>query len=109
MKTAAASVMTALAASACCIGPVVFSLMGAGALSVASTKLEPYRPWFLAATVVMLAGAFCAAYGPMATGECDDAGSCTPQSRRTARILVWIVALVTAILVAFPYYIGFFI
>lgn len=107
MKTAAASVMTALAASACCIGPVVFSLMGAGALSVASTKLEAYRPWFLAATAVMLAGAFYAAYRPMAT-ECDDAGQCAPQSRRTARVLVWIVAVVAAILVAFPYYIGFF-
>jgi mercuric ion transport protein len=107
MKTAVASVVAALAASACCIGPVVFSLMGAGALSAASTKMEPYRPWFLAAAAVMLGGAFYTAYRPLAVDVCD-AERCEPRSRTIARLLVWIAAIVAALLIAFPYYIGFF-
>lgn len=66
MKAALGSMGAALVASACCIGPVVFSLMGAGALSAASTKLEPYRPWFMAGTAALLGVAFYAAYRPAA-------------------------------------------
>jgi len=43
MKAAMARVGAALVTSACCIGPVVFTLLGAGALSAASLKLVPYR------------------------------------------------------------------
>ena len=94
MKAALGSVGAALAASACCIGPVVFSLMGAGALSAA-------------ATVAMLGGAFYTAYRPAASANdgCDDV--CTPTARRTARLLLWIAAVAAAILIAFPYYIGY--
>jgi mercuric ion transport protein len=105
-KAALGSVGAAVAASACCIGPVVFSLMGAGALSVASTRLEPYRPWFIVATVAMLGGAFYAAYRPVQVEACYE-GACTPASRRTTRIVVWIAAIAAGILVAFPYYIGY--
>lgn len=106
MKAAVGSMGAALVASACCIGPVVFSLMGAGALSAASTRLEPYRPWFMAGTLALLGVAFYAAYRPAAgdTG-CDDV--CAPAAKRTAKIVVWIAAAVAAILIAFPYYIGY--
>ena len=107
MKSAVVSIVAALAASTCCIGPVVFSLMGAGALSAASTKMEPYRPWFLAATAVMLGGAFYAAYRPLAVDVCD-AERCAPRSRTMARLLVWIAAIVAALLITLPYYIGLF-
>lgn len=108
MKAALASVITALAASVCCIGPVVFSLMGVGALSVASTKVEPYRPYFLTATAVILGGAFYAAYRPVTSAACGAEG-CAPRSRTVAKRLVWIAAVVAALLIAFPYYIGFFL
>lgn len=107
MNAAFGSVGAALAASACCIGPVVFSLMGAGALSAASTKLEPYRPWFMAATVALLGVAFYAAYRPAASEDACGDEVCAPASRQTAKMLVWIAAIVAAILVAFPYYIGY--
>jgi hypothetical protein len=54
MKTAVAGIGAALAASACCIGPVVFSLLGVGALSAASLKLVPYRPWFIGFTILLV-------------------------------------------------------
>ena len=108
MKSAAVAVGAALAASACCIGPVVFTLLGAVALSSASLTLVPYRPWFLGATVVIIAAGFYGAYRPTPT-ECVAKGACAPQSRRTARRVMWIAAVVAVLLVTFPYYIGWFI
>lgn len=107
MKTAALSVGVALAASACCIGPVVFTLLGAGALSAASLELVPYRPWFTAATALIIGIGFYSAYRPLP--ECSTDGVCTPQSRRAARIVIWIAAVGALVLVAFPYYIGWFV
>jgi len=103
VKFALAALGGAIGASACCIGPVVFSLIGAGALGAASVRLEPYRPWFIAFTVVLVAAGFYGAYRPVRDDACG-AGMCTPRSKRPLRILVWMVAAVAAILIAFPYY-----
>ena len=107
MKAVVGSLLTAVAASTCCIGPVVFSLMGAGALSAASTRFEPYRPWFVVMTVVLLGVGFAAAYRPVRrTADCND-GTCATQANRTAKIFVWIAAIVAVLLIAFPYYIRY--
>ena len=65
MKTALAAVLTAGVASACCIGPVAFVLLGAGAFGASLSALEPYRPALLGLTAVLLGGAFFVAYRPM--------------------------------------------
>ena len=108
MKTAMGVVGAALAVSACCIGPVVFSLVGAGALAAFAVKLEAYRPWFLGLTLVLVGVAFFSAYHPAANESCSaDGGACTPASRRTAKIMVWIAAALAVLLITFPYYIGY--
>lgn len=101
MKTALASVLAAGVASACCIGPVAFVLLGAGALGASLSALEPYRPVLLGLTAVLLGGAFYVAYP---TSDCD---ACSPVSRRRTRIAVWIAAALAAALVTFPYYVGY--
>ena len=108
MKVAVTVICSALGASACCIGPVVFSLMGAGALSAASVRLEPYRPWFIAVTVIFVGAALYGAYRPALNEECKE-GVCNTQSKRTLRTFVWIIAAIAAALIAFPYYIGWFV
>lgn len=108
MKLALAAIGGALGASACCIGPVVFSLLGAGALGAASVKLEPYRPGLIGLTVLLVGVVFYGAYRPSQTDACQD-GVCTPQSRRTAKVLAWIIAAMAAILIAFPYYVGWLV
>jgi mercuric ion transport protein len=100
MKTALASVLAAAVASACCIGPVAFVLLGAGAFGASLSALEPYRPFFLAATALLLGGAFVVAYRPT-----SDSGTCSPASRRRTRVVVWLAAAVTVALVTFPYYV----
>lgn len=104
MKTALASVLAAGAASACCIGPVVFVLFGAGALGTSLAVLEPYRPALLTITTLLLGAAFFAAYRPL-----DDCAACAPASRRRTRVAVWIAAAVAVALVTFQYYVGYFV
>ena len=70
MKTALGVIGAAAAASVCCTGPVVFTSLGAGALSAASVKLEVYRPWFLGVTFVLLGAAFYGACRPGASEPC---------------------------------------
>lgn len=107
MKAVVGSVVAAAAASACCLGPVVFSFLGAGALGAASTRLEPYRPWFLALTAVLLGMGFIAAYRRQ-PAACSD-GSCAPSSRRTARIMLWLAIVFVGLLATFPYYVKWLI
>jgi mercuric ion transport protein len=55
MVMAAGGLLSALAASSCCILPVVlFSLGISGAWIGNFTQLAPYQPYFLAATAVFL-------------------------------------------------------
>jgi hypothetical protein len=106
MKTAVGVIGAAFAASACCIGPVAFSLIGAGALGASAVKLAPYRPWLIGLTLLFVAAAFYGAYRPSAV-DCRDDGTCTPPSKQAAKLLAWIAAAIAAVLIAFPYYIGY--
>jgi mercuric ion transport protein len=108
MKAALGGVAAALIASACCAGPVAFSLIGVGALGASTVVLEPYRPWFIGMTAVLVGSAFYGAYRPVPLEACAD-GACAPRSRQTARLLVWIAAIIAIVLLAFPYYIGWLV
>ena len=102
MKIALASVVAAGVASACCIGPVAFVLLGAGAFGASLSALAPYRPVLLGLTAVLLGGTFYTAYRP--TLDCD---ACSLASRTRTRIAVWIAAALVAALVTFPYYVEY--
>jgi mercuric ion transport protein len=78
-----------------------------GAIGASAVALEPYRPWFIGVTVALVGFAFYSAYRPLSADVCGD-GTCVPPSRRAARLLAWIAALVSAVLIAFAYYIGWF-
>ena len=102
MKMAAASVLAATVASACCLGPVALMAVGAGAFGASMASLERYRPIFLAVTALLVGAAFYLAYRPMSA--CD---SCPPAARRRGKITAWLAALLVVALVTFPYYVGF--
>jgi mercuric ion transport protein len=104
MKTGIGAVFAAVAASACCLGPVVFTAIGSGVLAAASTKLAVVRPVFLGLTVVLLGGGFYQTYGGRrATAACVD-GSCRPDMNRKARVVLWIATIAVALFATFPYY-----
>lgn len=55
------SATTSLLATLCCVGPVAYSVLGAGGV-LAAARLQPWRPWILAGSAVFLALGFFSAY-----------------------------------------------
>ncbi len=99
------AVLAAIGASLCCVLPVVVVFAGIGS-AAAGVMFEPYRPFFILLTVGLLGFAFYSAYRPQST-ECAPGESCAvPENRRRQRALLWIVAVVSLLLLTFPYYIG---
>lgn len=95
------AVLAAFGASLCCVLPVAVAILGVGSAALAA-QLEPLRPWLAGLTVLLLGLAFYQAYKPV---DCGPGEACAvPRSRRRNRIILWIVALVAAVLMAFPYY-----
>src|SRR5688500_15122930 len=103
MRTRIGSVITAVAASACCLGPAVLSGVGAGALSAAALKLEAFRPLFLAATIALLGAGFVVTDRRSLSEQCATDGSCAPSSSRGAKVMLWLATIAVILLVAFPY------
>ncbi len=100
---ASGSLLGGLLASACCIGPLVASLFSIGGLAFA-TALEPYRPLFIGLTVLFLGVGFYYAYRPVSEEDCGPDGECSvPQNRRTQRVMLWVISVLTAVLIAVPY------
>ena len=100
--------ISALLASACCLGPLVLVGLGlSGAWIGNLTRLEPYRPYFLAAAVVALAFAWRRIFRPAAA--CEPGAVCAvPRVRNACRILFWIVTVLVLIALAFPYVLPWF-
>ena len=98
------AVASAVAASICCFGPLVLALLGLGG-GARLLKLEPYRPYSLAAAGLFLGAAFYLAYRPRPEEECAADSACArPSSRRGQRITLWIVAVIVGLAAAFPYF-----
>jgi mercuric ion transport protein len=107
--TASGSLLSALLSFlplTCCIFPVTFSFLGAGGLALAMDMMQ-YRPHFIALTVVLLAAGLYFAYRPEKL-ECAPGTVCaTPKSRKLQRVSLWVVAILTLALIAFPYIIPY--
>jgi mercuric ion transport protein len=99
----AAGFLAALGASVCCVLPLVMVSLGLGGAWLAHlTALEPWRPWFIAATAIALGMAGWRLYGPNA--GCDDDRVCANVGvQRRQRVVLWLVVAVVVPLLAFPY------
>ena len=91
------AVTAAIAASACCLVPAALALLGVSGAGFAA-RFAPYRTYFLIATGVALATGFWFAY----RRQKDDCGCEAPRSRKAARIGLWITAVLTVALAAYP-------
>ena len=101
--TLAGSVIGGTLASLCCIGPLVFALLGISGAAFAQ-RFAPLRPYFLVASYALLAGAFYSTYRP-ARVECGPGEACEmPRANRVGRVLLWIAAVVVVLVTTFPSY-----
>ncbi len=101
---ATGSLLGALAASSCCILPLVlFSLGISGAWIGNLTALYPYKPYFVTITLLFLAGGFYMAYLKPKIA-CEAGSYCaTPTSGRVLKISLWGSTLLVSAALAFPY------
>lgn len=95
----------AVAASVCCLGPLVLVTLGAtGAWIGGLAALEPYRPLLMLATVGLLGSAFYREYRKPKADSCTPGTICAvPAARRGMRVGLWMVAALVAGLLALPY------
>jgi len=104
LVAALAGVGTALLSSACCIGPAVLALAGAGGAGLAA-GLEPLRPYFLGMSAIFLSVGFYLAYRRREAEACPTGGNCaSPDRRRGMRIGLWIAAFIAVGAAAYPYF-----
>ncbi len=96
------SVIAAILASICCIGPVVLVGIGVGSLAFFS-QFNALRPYFIIGSLLLLVPAFYFAYRKREV-KCED-GSCKIESAgKWNQISVWIAAIFVAGFIAFPYF-----
>ena len=107
MKTPRATLVSSVAlgvlSSACCIGPLVFATLGiAGA--AAAQRLEPLRPYLLAATYGLLGWAFYSTYRA-AQPDCGPGEACEmPATNRAGKIALWAASILVLLATTFPSY-----
>lgn len=102
-------ILSAFAASLCCITPVLTLISGASGLASAFSWMEPFRPYLIATTIAVLAFAWYQKLKPAAASKidctCDEDGK--PIEKGNFLKSKKFLALVTAfalLALTFPYY-----
>lgn len=100
--------LAAILASTCCLGPLVLVVLGlSGAWIGNLTRLEPYRPFFIAAALVALFFAWRRIFRP--AQACEPGEVCAvPRTRRIYKILFVTASVLVLIALVFPYVVKFF-
>src|SRR5713101_7601643 len=100
--------LAAILASTCCLGPLLLVALGlSGAWIGNLTLLEPYRPFFIASTLVALFFAGRRIFRSAQT--CQPGEVCAvPGTRRLYKIIFGIVSALVLVALVFPYVAKFF-
>ncbi|MCA1603332.1 MAG: cation transporter [Acidobacteria bacterium] len=100
------AVIAAIAASLCCIGPLLFVVLGLGAFGAAAA-FQTARPYLLGAAVLLLAFGFYRTYFRRASA-CAPGEACeTKRINRASRIGLWIASIAVLAFALSPYYGGY--
>ena len=102
---AVTSLLTAVSASLCCITPVLALLAGSSGIAATFSWLDPFRPWLIGITVVVLAFAWYQKLKPRSAQEieCECEDDEKPSFWHSKKFL-GIVTVFAVVLLAFPYY-----
>ncbi len=104
---AAGGLLGAVAASSCCIVPMVLFSLGIGGAWLGNlTALAPYQPIFVVVTLGCLATVFWMVYRRQRAASAANANGshCAPPvSRRIVKIALWSATVLIAAAMAFPY------
>ena len=98
-----AGIFAAVAASLCCITPVLAFLGGASGLASSFSWIEPFRPYLIGLTIAVFAFAWYQKLKPQKQVDCD----CEADNKKSfwqSKSFLAIVTVVAGLLIAFPYY-----
>lgn len=99
---AIASGLIATATAFCCVGPAIIAVLGTSGV-LAAARLEPFRSYFILASLALLGIGFWLAYRPK--GGCIGK-TCSTTSAKITRALLWIAALITVAAILLPNFVG---
>lgn len=101
-------VLAAIGASVCCAGPLVLLLLGISGSWISNlTLLEPYRPIFIVAVLVLFGFAGWKIYRPIE--DCEPGTTCgVPQVRKRRQLIFWLTLLTALVLVTSNHWILWF-
>lgn len=99
--TLSGSVLAAITASLCCIGPLVAVALGAGGFA-ASAVFEKWRPVFLGVTFVLLALAWYLTYRKPKAACAEGSACATKPVAKWNKMVLWFATGVVALMAAFP-------
>jgi mercuric ion transport protein len=100
---AAGGILGALAASSCCILPLVlFSLGISGAWIANFTALAPYKPYFAAGTIALLGYGYYLVY-VKPKQACADGSCARPLPNRLVKSSLWIATVLVVAALAFDF------
>lgn len=106
-KLIGAGLLTAIAASLCCITPVLALIAGTSGLASTFSWLEPFRPYFIGLTILVLGFAWYQKLKPQKQVDCNcDTTEKTPfiQTKK----FLGIVTIFAGLMLAFPMYASVF-
>jgi mercuric ion transport protein len=103
-----AGVLAALAASVCCVGPLVLLTLGVSGAWIGNlTALQPYRPFLIGLTLLFIGLAFRKLY--LVPQVCVPGTACAdPKSLRRQRLVFWLVSLLLTGLIVVPWVVPLF-
>lgn len=106
-KLMSAGVFTAIAASLCCITPVLALVAGTGSFASSFSWIAPARPFLIGLTVAVLGFAWYQKLKPVPVDECGCAEEEKPKFIQSKTFLL-IVTIFAALMLSFPSYAKFF-
>jgi mercuric ion transport protein len=93
-------VASAILASACCIGPIIFSVLGVGG-AAAAVKFEPFRPVLIGLTVGMFVMAGYFTFRKSQETGCDNKATGSNGGAKRRSSFVFLVAVIIAVIAVY--------
>ncbi|MFG1423126.1 mercuric transporter MerT family protein [Roseixanthobacter liquoris] len=101
---AVGGILGALAASSCCVVPLILFSLGIGGAWIGNlTALAPYKPIFVAGTAGLLGYGFYLVYWKPRRACADGAGCARPIPSRLVQLALWIATMLVIAAFAFDY------
>ncbi len=98
-------ILGALAASSCCILPLVLFSLGIGGAWIGNlTALAPYKPWFVAGTAALLGYGFYLVYWKPKRSCAEGAACARPLPNRLVKLGLWAATILVAAAFGFDYF-----